>query len=150
MDKLLAACQTSLDHTEYKLYLPALLLFASRTVTCWNVAQHKRTYLVPAKRTRSRLGYTYVSASSVTFQLTASAVGNRGYVSPWGGANWLRRTAVNRGTAMSSRCTVTIFTRVLTHKLAGKAGRPSRRLSILLGGNDAWNLLLNEQRSVSA
>ena len=141
------------------MYLPASLLFASRTVTCWNVAQHKRTYLVPAKRTCSRLGYTYVSASSATFQfsvnyrgtqLTASVVSNRGYVSPWGGVNWLRRTAVNRGTAMSSRCTVTIFTRVLIRELAVKAGRPSRRLSILLGGNDAWNLLLNEQRSVSA
>ena len=63
----------------------------------------------PAKQTRSRLGYTYISASSAMFQfgvnyrgtqLTASAVSNRGYVSPWGGANWLRRTAVNRGTAM--------------------------------------------------
>ena len=79
-----------------------------------------------AKQTCSRLGYAYVSASSNTFQLrvnycgtqlTASAVGNRGYVSPWGGANWLRRTAVKCGaaavprcTAMSSRCTVTIFT----------------------------------------
>ena len=46
VDKLLAAYQTSLDPTEYKLYLPTLLFFASRTVTCWNVAlakQHERT-----------------------------------------------------------------------------------------------------------
>ena len=71
-------------------------------------------YLAPAKRTRSRLGYTYVSASSAMFQfrvnyrgtqLTASAVGNCIYASPWGGANWLRRTAVNRGTAAGPRCT---------------------------------------------
>ena len=35
VDKLLAAYQTSLDPTEYKVhvYLPALLFFASRTVT---------------------------------------------------------------------------------------------------------------------
>ena len=38
VDKLLAACQISLDPTEYQLYLPALLgFFASRTVTCWNL-----------------------------------------------------------------------------------------------------------------
>ena len=57
-------------------------------------------------------------------RLTASAVHNGGYVSPWGGVNWLRRTAVNRGTeavprctwctATSSRCTMTIFSRVCT------------------------------------
>ena len=35
---------------------------------------------------------------------------------------------------------------ILTRELAGKAGRPSSWLSILLGRNDAWNLLLNEQR----
>ena len=34
----------------------------------------------------------------------------------------------------------------ITRELAGMAGRPSNWLSILLGRNDARNLLLNKQR----
>ena len=73
----------------------------------------------------SRLGYTYVTASSAAFQfrvnyrgtqLTASAVDNRGYVSPWGGVNWLRRTAVNRGTAAVPQCTAVYRDVVAVHR----------------------------------
>ena len=35
---------------------------------------------------------------------------------------------------------------LLTHELAGNTGRPSSQLSTLLGRNDVWNLLLNEQK----
>ena len=76
--------------------------------TCIAFCSHQLNERTP------RLGYTYVTASSAAFQfgvnyrgtqLTASAVDNRSYVSPWGGVNWLRRTAVNRGTAAVQRCT---------------------------------------------
>ena len=49
-------------------------------------------------------------------QLTASVVRNRGYVSPWGGANWLRQTSVNHGTTTVPRCTTVYCDVIAVHR----------------------------------